>query len=43
MGKVRYSCWVKFRMKLWCGVELGFGFKLRVSIRVILGVKVPCQ
>lgn len=37
LGRVRVSvrCRLAFRMKLWCGSELGFGFRLSVRVIVI--------
>lgn len=40
--RLRLSCRVPFRMKLWCELELGIWFRVMVSVRVRLTVMVLC-
>lgn len=44
MSRVRVTvmCRVRFRRKLWCGLELGFEFRMRDHVRIRLTVRVPC-
>lgn len=37
---VSFSCSIRFKMKGWVGLKLGFGFRLRVSITVKFRVTV---
>lgn len=37
--RVRVMCTVKFRIKLWCGLNLGFKFRLSVGIKLGLGLR----
>lgn len=43
MGKVRVwvQPWIRFRMMLYCRLEIGFGFMLRVCMKVKLKIMDP--
>lgn len=40
---VRFTCRLRFMMKSWPGLELGFGFRMRISITVKARVMDQCE
>lgn len=41
--RITVRCKFRFRIKLWLEWELGFGFLMRIIIRVTFWIAVPCE